>query len=56
MAAETSGLAKKMEELAIREDDQGLPEVFDNLKVSSEELLRELTGISKELLSEDPSL
>ena len=40
----------------MQEDDSGLTEVFDNLKFSSEKLLRELKEIRRELLPEDPSL
>jgi HPt (histidine-containing phosphotransfer) domain-containing protein len=55
MATEPSRLAKKMEELAIRGDEKGLSEVFENLKSATEELLRELTEIRREFLSKDPS-
>ena len=56
MAAEPLQLAKKFEELAMQHDDKGLPEAFDNLKASSELLLRDLTEIRRELIADDPSL
>ena len=56
MATEPLQLAKKFEELAMQHDDKGLPEAFDNLKASSELLLRDLTEIRRELIADDPSL
>jgi HPt (histidine-containing phosphotransfer) domain-containing protein len=55
MATEPTDLARKMEELAIQRNGQGLPEIYEKLKSASEELLRELSEIRKELLSEAPA-
>ncbi len=56
MAIEPSNLARKIEEMAIQKADDGLPEVFENLKSASEELLRELKEILREFVSDDHSL
>ncbi len=56
MAAVPLELAKTMEELALSKTDQGLPELYEKLQSSTEELLNELRVIRQELLSGDNPL
>jgi HPt (histidine-containing phosphotransfer) domain-containing protein len=55
MATEPAGLAMKMEQLATQGIPGELPQLFAALKSASEELLRELLEIRRELLNEDSS-
>jgi HPt (histidine-containing phosphotransfer) domain-containing protein len=51
LASEPGVLASKIEQMAVRESGEQLPELFEQLKAAEEELLRELTEIRKEFLN-----
>jgi HPt (histidine-containing phosphotransfer) domain-containing protein len=56
MAPSPADLCRNLEEMSINRNDLGMAAIFNELKSSSEELLRELVEIRRRLIAEDPSL
>ena len=52
MASEPTKLAKKLEEMAVRQSGQDLPDLFGKLRSALEQLLRELAEIRSEPFQE----